>query len=180
MSVQGWPLDLDWVTPALAVGGRYPLEAAGYLARELRVGAVVDLRVEDCDDERVLRAHGIELLHLPTEDGHAVPPRMLDDGVRWVGARLDRGARVLVHCQHGVGRSALLALCVLVERGERPMRALVIAKGARGQISPSPEQLEAYRAWLARRAWPRGEVEIPAFQALALVVYPHLRELRGP
>jgi protein-tyrosine phosphatase len=171
-----WSLDLDWLTPQLAVGGCYPIAAAEHLARALRVRCVVDLRVEDRDDERVLKRHGIELLHLPTQDGCAVSLPMLDEGVRWTGERLDAGARCLVHCQHGVGRSALLALCVLVARGEPPLRALEIAKGARGKISPSPEQLEAFRSWLARRRAAGAEVEIPGLTELAWIAYSHLRE----
>ena len=49
---------------------------------------------------------------------------MLDDGVAFVNRHLDRGERVLVHCEHGIGRSATLALCVLVSRGMEPLDAL--------------------------------------------------------
>ncbi|GEJ58290.1 protein-tyrosine phosphatase family protein [Anaeromyxobacter diazotrophicus] len=173
-------LDLDWVTPDLAVGGRLPLAAAGRLAREHGIHHVVDLRVEECDDEAVLRAHGIELLRLPTQDLMGVALPMLDDGVSWVGAKLDRGAKVLVHCQHGVGRSALLALCVLVARGDPPLAALARAKAARRRVSPSPGQLETYRAWLATwRARTGQDLAIPSFDELAWIAYSHLREPAG-
>ena len=62
-------LDLSWVLPNLAVGGRLPVEAAEHLSRKLGIRRVVDLRVEDRDDEQLLEEHGIELLHLPTQ-GH--------------------------------------------------------------------------------------------------------------
>lgn len=165
------------MTPQLAVGGSYPASAAAHLARALGVRHVVDLRVETCDDERVLRRHGIELLHLPTRDTCAVSLPMLDDGVAWVGSRLARGEKVFVHCQHGIGRSALLVLCVLVARGDAPLRALERAKAARRKVSPSPEQLEAFRAWLASwRARTRSDLEIPTFDELAAIAYRHLRE----
>jgi protein-tyrosine phosphatase len=174
-------LDLSWVTPQLAVGGHYPAAAAEHLGRALGVRHVVDLRVEACDDEVELRRHGLELLHLPTEDMRGVSLPMLDDGVAWVTPRLDRGDRVYVHCQHGIGRSALLALCVLVARGDDPLHALVRAKGARRKVSPSPDQLEAYRAWLARHRERTGaRFEIPGFEALAHVAYSHLREPAEP
>ena len=169
--------DLDWITPLLAVGGRYPIQAAERLARELGVRHVVDLRIEACDDERVLREHGIELLHLPTADACAVSQEMLDTGVEWVGRHLDRGRRVYVHCEHGIGRSALLVLCVLVSRGERPLDALSLAKGARRKVSPSPEQLEAFRDWVARRG---DRHDVPSFDALAAIAYGHLREDAAP
>ena len=132
-------LDFDWVTPTLAVGAGFASADAARLAREHGIRHVVDVRVEECDDERVLRRHGIELLHLPTEDVCAIDDERIDDGVAWVNERLDRGERVLVHCQHGVGRSALLALCVLVSRGDEPLEALLRAKkrGASSRRAPT-------------------------------------------
>jgi protein-tyrosine phosphatase len=169
--------NLSWVTAQLAVGGRFPLEAAERLTGELGVRHVVDLRVEECDDERILREQGIELLHLPTRDACGVSLSMLDQGVAWVNEKLDRGLNVYIHCEHGVGRSALLALCVLVSRGDTALRALARAKGARKEISPSPEQLHAFRAWLAeRRARTGADLVIPPMEDLAWIAYSHLRE----
>ncbi len=144
MGGTGWEqeLNLDWVTPLLAVGGRFPTEAAEHLASRLGIRHVVDLRVEECDDEHLLREHGITLLHLPTKDMRAVSRAMLRDGVHWVTRHLEGGHKVYIHCEHGVGRSATLALCVLVAQGDIPLEALARAKRARWQVSPSPEQLE--------------------------------------
>jgi Dual specificity phosphatase, catalytic domain len=170
-------LDLDWVTPHLAVGGRFPIDAAEHLARKLGVRHVVDLRVEACDDDKVLREQGIELLHLPTRDTCGVSVPMLDEGVAWVGEKLDRGLSVYVHCEHGVGRSALLALCVLVARGDSPLQALARAKGARRKVSPSLEQLHAFRVWLSlRRARTGEDIEIPSVEDLAWIASSHMRE----
>jgi hypothetical protein len=108
----------------------------------------VDLRVEARDDEATLQVHGLEFLHLPTADCCAIAPRMIDDGVEWVRARLDGGTRVLIHCECGVGRSALLALCTLVAGGTEPLDAMNRLKAARPVVSPAPEQLEAFRTWV--------------------------------
>jgi predicted protein tyrosine phosphatase len=167
--------NLDWVTSQLAVGGRLPTEAAAHLAQRVGVTHVVDVRVEECDDEHAFRAHGIGFLHLPTLDTRAVSQSMLDDGVAWVGAQLDAGGRVLVHCEHGIGRSVLVALCVLVSRGESPLDALELAKSARPVVSPSPEQLGAFTQWAGRWAARTGRrIEIPDFETLARVAYRHL------
>jgi protein-tyrosine phosphatase len=143
-------VDLSWVTPQLAVGGSFSMDEAAALARELGIARVVDLRDECCDDEEELRRHGVLLLKLPTADCCAVSQDMLDDGVAWVNDHLDAGHRVYVHCEHGIGRSALLLLCVLVARGLRPLDALALLKRARRKASPSPAQLEAFRAWALR------------------------------
>lgn len=172
-------LDFDWVTPTLAVGAGFAPSDAFRLARDHEIRHVVDLRIEERDDERVLRRHGIELLHLPTEDVCAIDDEMIDDGVAWVNARLDRGARVLVHCQHGIGRSALLALCVLVSRGDEPLGALVRAKAARSVVSPSPDQLAAFARFCAAfRERTSAAWEVPGFAAMAAIAYRHPVEER--
>ena len=159
---------MSWVTPHLAVGGSFGMEEAVELAREQGIERVVDLRSERCDDEEVLRSHGVVLLKLPTDDGCAVSQEMLDEGVAWVDAQLDAGRRVFVHCEHGIGRSALLAVCVLVFRGHDPLEALGLLKQARRKASPSPQQLEAFRTWVSRRA---AGVPVPPLEALGRIVW---------
>ena len=170
-------IDLHFVTPGLAVGARFPMEAAARLAREHGVARVIDVRVEACDDEQVLRVHGIRLLHLPTQDTCAVSQERLRHGVAFASEGLDRGERVLVHCQYGIGRSALLALCVLVARGDAPLPALERLKAARPVISPSPEQLEALIAFSARVRTERGaRWMLPSLEDLGAVAWRHLRD----
>lgn len=163
-------LDLDWLTPALAIGGCFSSELSEALAREHHISGVVDLRAEACDEAQALARHGLELLHLPTADHCAVAPPMLRAGVAFAARHLDAGRRVLVHCQHGIGRSALLALCVLVDRGHEPLAALELAKSRRAKVSPSPAQYEAWAAWLRDRG-----IGPPSFDAFAAIAYRHLR-----
>ncbi len=170
-------LDLHFVAPGLAVGARFPAEAAPLLAREHGITRVVDVRVEERDDERVLRACGIRLLHLPTEDTRAISLEKVRHGVRFVSEGLDRGEKVLVHCQHGIGRSALLALCVLVDRGAAPLDAMERAKSARRVISPSPDQLQAFVAFCAEVKAERGTPwEVPALKEVGKIAWRHLFE----
>ena len=174
------PLNLSWITDDLAVGGSFSTSDAERLARELGIKAVVDLRVEACDDAAVLKRHGIAFLHLPTEDHCAVSRPMLDAGVAFAGRHLDRSERVLIHCQHGIGRSALLALCVLVSRGRAPLAALRLAKARRSLVSPSPAQYEAWAAWLEGWKAERGaDWKIPDFDAFAAIAYSHLSARAG-
>jgi predicted protein tyrosine phosphatase len=173
-------LDLHFVAPGLAVGACFPMERAARLAGEHGISRVVDVRVEACDDEAVLRLHGIRLLHLPTEDTRAISQARLRDGVAFVSEGLDRGERVLVHCQHGIGRSALLACCVLVHRGAPPLAALEAAKLARPVISPSPDQLAALAVFSARVKADRGAPwDVPGLGALGEIAWRHLRGGRG-
>ncbi len=143
-------LDLHWIRDDLAVGARYPMELAGELASAHRVQSVVDVRLESCDDVEVLRRHGMELLHLPTLDTTGVPIEQLDTGVVWVRERLTRGHRVFIHCEHGIGRSALVGLCVLVDSGHPPLDALRLMKIRRPVVSLSEPQQVRYVEWCAR------------------------------
>jgi protein-tyrosine phosphatase len=161
----------SWITDGLAVGGRFASDAVEQLALEHRIRAVIDLRDEDRDDEHVLRHHGIAFLHLPTPDNVGVSRAMLDDGVEFANLHLDAGLRVLVHCEHGIGRSALLALCVLVDRGMEPLAALALAKDRRAVVSPSQAQYEAWAAWLQAHGH-----AVPHFDAFAAIAYRHLRD----
>jgi hypothetical protein len=166
--VCAWQPTFDWIQPDLAVGGWFPIEHAQTLAREHGIGAVVDLRSESCDDRPALEACGHWFLHLPTPDLHGVSQPMLDEGVAFASRAEQAGRRLLVHCQHGIGRSAILALCILVDRGLAPMRALQIAKGARLKISPSQSQYEAWMQWIARR---RPDLVRPTYHEFGCVAY---------
>jgi protein-tyrosine phosphatase len=170
-------LDLHFVVPGLAVGARFAAEDAPLLARVHGISRVVDVRVEARDDERVLRTCGIRLLHLPTEDTRAISLEKLRHGVRFVSEGLDRGEGVFVHCQHGIGRSALLALCVLVDRGLAPLEAMERAKSARRVVSPSPAQIEAFLAFAAELKAERGAPwAVPSVREVGRIAWRHLYE----
>ena len=164
-----WAADLHWLTDHLAVGGCFPMDRARELATTHRIRAVVDLRQESRDDERRLNAAGIDFLHLPTPDLEPASVEMLDRGVEFVRKHAAARERVLVHCQHGIGRSALLALCVLVDEGWEPLGALAHAKDVRAVVSPSRSQYEGWAAWLASRGR-----QAPDYHTFGCVAYRHL------
>lgn len=165
-----WPPNLDWITENLAIGGAFPTAQAARLTDEMGVRAIIDLRAEAAHDPTLTEAARVALLHLPTEDHCAVEPASLDRGVAFAGDFLARGQRVLIHCREGVGRSALLGLCVLVDQGRSPLEALSLAKDRRWQVSPNPAQYEAWAAWLRRRA-----IAAPDFDAFKTIAYRHLQ-----
>lgn len=168
-SDEPWRPNFDWLSDSLAVGGFFPIDRAQELARDHGIRAVVDLREEDCDDVRQLRSAGIDFLHLPTPDLHPANAVMLERGVRFVREHIADGHKVLIHCQHGIGRSALLSLCVLVEQGMEPLEALSHAKDAREIISPSRMQYDGWTRWLETR----GKTA-PDYHAFGCIAYRHL------
>lgn len=165
----GWTPNLSWVTPDLAVGGSFPPGRAAELAQAHGMGAVVDVRTEACDDAAELAACGLQFLHLPTIDHHALTQPALDAGVAFAAQARAAELRLLIHCEHGIGRSATLALCVLVDRGFGPLEALARAKDARALVSPSPAQYHAWATWLERR-----KTTPPHFDAFKAIAYRRL------
>jgi protein-tyrosine phosphatase len=168
---RAWVANFDWVTDALAVGGCFPAERAAELASAHGVGAVIDLRQEDCDDEAALASAGLAFLHLPTPDLQPASMTMLDAGVDFARSRIAAGDRLLIHCQHGIGRSALLALCVMVDQGWEPIEALLRAKDRRAVVSPSRSQYDGWARWLERR----GKIP-PDYHAFGCIAYRHLAQ----
>jgi protein-tyrosine phosphatase len=134
------------------------------------------VRSEECDDEHELAACGLELLHLPTDDLQAVSQEALWRGVLWIREGLRCGERALVHCEHGIGRSALVACCALVSLGDSPLAALRRAKSVRWKVSPSPEQIHAYLRWSSDwHARARSACPPTSWDELADIAYAHLR-----
>jgi protein tyrosine phosphatase (PTP) superfamily phosphohydrolase (DUF442 family) len=133
-------LNMSWITPQLAVGGRVRPEDVGRLARS-GVTRVVDTRSEYKDDEAALGAEGIELLYLPTPD---TEPLSLDDlrrGALWINEQIADDQRVLIHCEHGVGRSVLLTAAALVASGMSAHAAVTLVQRRRWQAAPNHRQI---------------------------------------
>lgn len=133
-------LNMSWITPQLAVGGRIRPEDMRRLAAR-GVTRIVDTRAEHRDDEAALAAHGIGLLYLPTLDTYPLTVEQLKEGTSWIVEQIAHGERVLVHCEHGVGRSVLLAAAVLVAGGMSAHDAIQLVQRRRWQAAPNHRQM---------------------------------------
>jgi protein-tyrosine phosphatase len=137
-------LNMSWITTHLAVGGRVRPGDIKALAGA-SVTHVVDTRSEYCDDAQALAKEHIELLHLPTDDMHPLTIEQMLQGAQWVQERMEQGGRVLIHCEHGVGRSVLLTCAVLVYDGMHAQDALQLVQQKRWQASPNHRQVRRLR-----------------------------------
>ncbi len=101
----------------------------------------------------MLDGFGIAWAHLPIDD-FGTP----GDAAAWAGLAprahgvLDAGGAVLVHCLCGRGRSGMLALRLLVERGEEARAALARLRAVRPGAVETPAQF----AWAAAGAGQGG------------------------
>jgi protein tyrosine phosphatase (PTP) superfamily phosphohydrolase (DUF442 family) len=134
-------LNLSWITPDLAVGGRILPEDIHRLA-SAGITRVVDTRSEHKDDEVALAAEGIDLLYLPTPDTYPLSVEDLQKGARWVNEQVAQRQKTLIHCEHGVGRSVLLTAAALVARGMSADRAMELIMNRRWQAAPNHRQMK--------------------------------------
>lgn len=162
----------NWITPRLAVGGEPPPSVYAML-HAYGFEAVIDLRdlTEAAGSDP---SPSVARLHLPTPDRLPPSPSDLEHALDFIAAQ-DPAARILLHCVHGIGRSAIVALAALVAAGAPPLEALALAKNRRWKISPSPEQYEAWVQWLRRhRHIANKDFPIPDFDSFAAIAYRHL------
>jgi protein-tyrosine phosphatase len=102
----------------------------------------LDLRGEGTE----VRRQGLDFLSYPIPD-RQVPASEAE--LAQVLERLDRtlssGKNVLVHCRQGVGRSGLVAACLLVKKGINPGAAVERISAVRGVAVPETEE---QREWI--------------------------------
>ena len=112
------------------------------------VDAVVSLlepeeitELDIAEEKSLCEAHGISYLSFPIKDRN-IPPskRGALDFARMLANLLHDGRSVVIHCRQGVGRSALIAACVLVLRGVPVDKAFEKIEDARGCSVPDTEE----------------------------------------
>jgi len=106
---------------------------------------------EECDlgvehEASEVKARGMQFVSL------AIPDRQVPRSDAEVAGALERldadlssGKNVLVHCRQGIGRTGLIAACLLVMKGWSPGAAVEMLTTARG--APIPET-EEQRRWI--------------------------------
>ncbi|WP_159592077.1 dual specificity protein phosphatase family protein [Chelativorans xinjiangense] len=121
---------------------------------EIVVSMTEEEEMERCgagDLGSVLADASIDWFHLPISD-YGGPAGAAEEAWPALSARLhgvlDEGGGVLLHCHGGRGRSGMIALRLLVERGEPMEEALARLRAARPGAVEAPAQF----AWAARGA----------------------------
>jgi protein-tyrosine phosphatase len=95
--------------------------------------------------------------HAPMWDnGRPQPPRLWAPAALFAAAALeeDRAAGVLIHCQQGRRRSAMVAYSVLRLRGHDPEEAERMVRESRIPARLVPAYRDSVEGWLARRDEP--------------------------
>jgi protein-tyrosine phosphatase len=97
-----------------------------------------------------VQTRGMKFLSLPIPDRDTPASESeLTSVLEQMDAALSAGKNVIVHCRQGIGRSGLVASCLLLSKGLSPKAAVERVVAARGASIPdTPEQ----RRWIDQYA----------------------------
>ena len=119
---------LSEVTPELFVGGQHYRK--GYRAMlDHGISAIVNMRQKHSDVVNGIQ--GLRHLQLATVDNTPPSVANLTRGAEFVGAEIDRGGKVYIHCAAGCGRAPTMAAAYLISTGLSPNDALHRIKSVR-------------------------------------------------
>ncbi len=143
-------------------GGDWLEDEAREWAR-LGIDVVVSLLTPDevgefdlTDEARLCRSNDMEFVALPVPDRGVPPSReAVLEVVSQLDAHLSSGKTVGIHCRQGIGRSGVLAACLLVSSGMAPESVFERLSESRGvpipETSEQREWVEGFAAKLARQ-----------------------------
>jgi protein-tyrosine phosphatase len=125
--------------------------------RQAGIDVVVSLLTRDeiaelslADEEELCQAQGIRFLSFPIPDrGIPSSKAAVAELAMRLGESLTAGKNIVIHCRQGIGRSALIAVYLLIRSGMDLETAIQRVSAARG--CPVPETSEQ-RRWLATLA----------------------------
>ena len=88
-------------------------------------------------EQRETKAKGMEFISFPIPD-REVPDSeaVMASALEELDRALSSGKNVVVHCRQGVGRTGLVAACLLVSKGLTPETAVRTLSAARGVPIP--------------------------------------------
>ena len=180
-----------WVLPGQVLAGEYPgaadpAETRARLERLLAagVGCFIDLtQPEELPPYQEALPLRVEYLRKPIPD-HAVPddPRHMAEILECLREQLALGRVVYVHCRAGIGRSGMVAGCLLAERGYRGEAALTelnrlwrssARSAAWDSVPETTGQTDYVRTWIPR-VFPPANAGVPLAAASAVIRDPLL------
>src|SRR5438132_10176961 len=121
--------------------------------KRVRIDTVLSLRAPEEERDLDLRdeageakAQGMGFGSFPVPD-RQVPRSEAEwaEVLEKVTRALSEGKNVVVHCRQGIGRSGLVAACLLVRRGMSPGAAVELVSAERGVAVPERSE---QRAWM--------------------------------
>ena len=141
LAIMPRPRGGDWLEAEIRAWSRAGINAIVSL---LAPDEIADLDLSE--EERLCEANGIQFVSFPIPD-RGVPSSkeaVANLGAKWI-ALLNDGNNIAIHCRQGIGRAALIVICLLVLSGIDPETAIELVSSARGIAVPETAQ---QRRWI--------------------------------
>ncbi|MGJ4931994.1 protein-tyrosine phosphatase family protein [Bradyrhizobium sp. HKCCYLS2038] len=141
LAIAARPRAGDWLEDEI---GGWAAESIAHVVSLLEPAEIHDLGLHR--EAALCAVSGVAFVSFPIPDrGLPESRRATAELARSLAARLSDGADVLIHCRAGIGRSSLLAACVMIRLGVDAAEALSRIATARGVGVPDTEE---QRAWV--------------------------------
>ncbi|HEY1801335.1 MAG TPA: dual specificity protein phosphatase family protein [Terriglobales bacterium] len=145
LAVAARPRGGDWLEDEISSWRRSGVDTVLSL-----LDAEEELELNLKDEAKEAKLQGMKFFSLPIPD-RQVPSSeaKLTKTLEALDADLQSGKNLAVHCRQGIGRSGLIATCLLIRKGFSPQAAVEIVSAARGVNVPETAE---QRNWLDRYA----------------------------
>jgi len=125
---------------------------------DVAVSLLTDSEIADLDlgqEADLCKANGIQFFAFPIVDRGVPPSRTATlDFVKKLDSLLAEGQNLALHCRQGIGRSALIAACLLVLSGLAPAITFRRISAARGCSVPETSEQRHWVLEFARQLAP--------------------------
>jgi protein-tyrosine phosphatase len=140
LAIMARPRAGDWLRDEVA---RWGAENIGVVVCLLEHAEIVELELGKETD--LCREAGIEFISFPIRD-RGVPSSLPGtvELARLLAGKIESGKAVAIHCRAGIGRSAVIAACVLVCAGTEASATFDIVSAARGLRVPDTEEQSSW------------------------------------
>mgnify|MGYP001384857750 CR=1 FL=1 len=126
--------DADFVLGGLAIGSRPTSKAI------LKSGFSAIMSLMDIGEGSQINLIDVKFTNIPIKNKTAPSIKQMEEGVRWVDSMINQGKRVLIHCNLGRGRSALMVCAYLVTKEYDMVSAIELVKKRRSCIFLNQKQ----------------------------------------